>query len=95
MQNNISLSEISPENIKILIRDISNPVNDTRLKAEEILNTIKYEQRLYEILFAYFIDENERKDFKILSLLIMKNLVRAEINSVKSRLQLNSTDSGI
>lgn len=87
--------EINYENLKILLKNLSSTDNTLRSKTEEILFTLKFELKLYEILFYIFMNDNEEKYYKIHSIVLVKNLIRQEINSNKTkfRVSLNNPET--
>jgi len=84
-------SQISLEDLKVLLKELSNPNNSVRNKSEEILTNFSKELWLYKYLLHIFNLESEEKYFRVQSILLIKNLLRLEFSSqiIKSK-----TDSG-
>ena len=62
---------------------MNNPNNTLRSEHEENLFSNKYNKDFYNILFSIFLNLNEDKYFKLQSILLIKNILRIEINSTK------------
>jgi hypothetical protein len=89
--------EINLENVKFLLKQLSSHDNIIRTKAEEILTGMKYSIQLYQILFFIFTNESDKTQLKVQSIIIIKNLLRNEINTNISKFRIcgNSIENGI
>lgn len=73
---------------------MGNPDNLVRSQCEEKLFTYKYQIELFNILFSIFTNQNEDKYFKLQSILLIKNILRIEINSNKMKYRsINNSDN--
>lgn len=74
---------------------MSNPDNSIRAQCEEQLFSFKYESDFFSILFSIFINVKEEKYFKLQSIIVIKNIVRMEIESNKMKFRsINKIDNG-
>ena len=69
------------EELKDLLKQLSNSNNTIRNKAEEVLTSFSKEILLYQYLFHIFKSETEEKYYRVQSILLVKNLLRMELNS--------------
>ncbi len=73
--------KLSLEELKVLLKELSNPNNSIRNKAEEVLKSFSKELWLYKFLLHIFKIETEEKYYRVQSILLIKNLLRLEFNS--------------
>ena len=76
---------------------MNNPNNIQRTEYEENLFSLKFNKEFYEILFSIFLNHDEDKLFRLQAILIIKNILRTEINSNKMKFRSinnNNTDQG-
>lgn len=75
---------------------MNNPDNNARSQYEETLFSNKYKKEFFDVLFAIFVNIQEDKYFRLQSLLLIKNILRIEINSNKMKFRSinNSHDIG-
>lgn len=83
--------QISLEDLKVLLKELSNPNNTVRNKAEEVLTNFSKELWLYKYLLHIFNLESEEKYFRVQSILLIKNLLRLEFSS---HINKSKTESG-
>lgn len=80
--------------MKNLVLQLSSNDNNVRTSSSDFLMGMKFEYKIYEILFAMFANENENKYFKLQAILIVKNLIKNEVNSMKSKFRVNGMENG-
>ena len=74
---------------------MNNPDNIIRTQCEEKLFSFKYNFQFFDILFSLFTNNNETKYFKLQSIVLIKNLLRLEINSNRMKFRsINNIDNG-
>jgi len=64
---------------------MSNPDNVIRTNCEEKLFSFKFNIDFFNILFSIFTNESEEKYFKLQSIILIKNILRIEIDSNKMK----------
>lgn len=69
------------DNVKYILGETLNNNNELRNKMESLIISKKYAMDLYEILFAIYNNANEDKKIKIQSIIVLKNIIRIELNS--------------
>lgn len=87
-------TEINFSFVNALLSKLKSPNNEEREKAEEKLKTIHYDIRLFQCLFdiAFNDDLNISNEIKIQSILLIKNLIRMDVNLRKKAFDLSSSD---
>ncbi len=74
---------------------MSNRDNVIRAQCEEQLFSYKYDSDFFNILFSIFTNVNEEKYFKLQSIILIKNILRVEIDSNKMKFRsLNNIENG-
>ncbi len=73
------------------LKRLSNPDNNLRKGAEDYLSSMKYNIKLFEILFYVFKAPEIDKYFKLQAILLIKNLTRGDLNMFRMR---RTTESG-
>jgi len=75
---------------------MSNPDNSVRTECEERLFSYKYNIEFFKTLFSIFTNQNEDKYFKLQSILLIKNILRIEINSNRMKFRsINNAENGM
>ena len=77
--------QITVDNIKLLIKGISSNNNNERIQCENQLNTLKYELDFYKTMICIITNQNENRGYQIQALVLLKNLLRPELNINKSK----------
>ncbi len=74
---------------------MGNPDNLIRSECEEKLFSFKYEIDFYKILFFIFKNRDEDKYFKLQSIILIKTILKIEINSNKMKFRsINNSENG-
>lgn len=89
--------EINFSFVNALLSKLKSPNNEEREKAEQKLKNIHYDIRLHQCLFdiAFNDDLNSPNEIKIQSILLIKNLLRMDLNLRKKAFDLASTENEI
>lgn len=92
-QYNFSL--FNYDSVKLLLRQMSNPDNNIRSQCEESLLSFKYNIDFFNVLFYIFTNESEEKYYKLQSIILIKNILRMEIDSNKMKFRsINNIENG-
>lgn len=75
------------------MKGTTDPNNEYRTKCENYLTELKFEIELYKTLLTLVSDNQESKGIKMQSLLILKNLLRPELNVNKSRFKMFDSEN--
>jgi len=74
---------------------MTNPDNIIRAQCEEKLFSFKYNIDFFNVLFSIFTNANEEKYFKLQSIILIKNILRMEIDSNKMKFRsINNVENG-
>lgn len=76
------------------LKRLSNPDNNLRKGAEDYLSSMKYNIKLFEILFYIFKAPEIDKYFKLQAILLIKNLTRGDLNMFRMRRTTGTSESG-
>ena len=75
---------------------MSNPDNAIRAQCEEQLFSFKYNSDFFNILSSIFTNVNEEKYFKLQSIILIKNILRIEIDSNRMKFRsINNIENGM
>lgn len=74
---------------------MTNPDNFIRAQCEERLFSFKYSIEFFNVLFSIFTNAHEEKYFKLQSIILIKNILRMEIDSNKMKFRsINNVENG-
>ena len=88
IDNSKLLQYLNKNTIKSLLKGLSESSNEERNKSEHLFFSLKFHKQLYIILFDILTDASENQYYKIQSIITMKNLVKTELNTNRSKFRI-------
>lgn len=93
MSNEDNKFQLNYEMIKSLLKGVIDPNNTIRTEAEDKLFQIRNSINLYSILLEIFSNSLESNFYKKQSIIILKNILKPELNINRSRLKILDEES--
>ena len=92
-QVKVSIEET--EQMKEILSHLKSPNNDERELCEKKIESMRYDIRLYKCLSEIAFNVHNSLEIRTQSLLVMKNLIRVDLNKRKKAFDLNSLDKEV
>ena len=92
-QVKVSIEET--EQMKEILSHLKSPNNDERELCEKKIESMRYDLRLYKCLSEIAFNVHNSLEIRTQSLLVMKNLIRVDLNKRKKAFDLNSLDKEV